>query len=231
VAGKAAPMRHTFRTSPDAPGLVEAASVVLGVLGLVKHRSLASLAEAVAAEDRATCDLLAGVVLPERIEQMLADPDVVSIMQMLRAKVHRDRREKALTLAQCPQCSGWVLCGSGTPGRCPLTRDCPGKPVRASAASRLGIELQVEDKHGNNGQQDEAESDQSELIDLVTPETVDDPPSSGTNQDRSRGSGASMDETEQPVVETEGDHFARAGVRGLGSGEASPEHDDPDPFA
>lgn len=129
--------RHTFRTAPGNPDLVEAASVVLGVLGLVKHRSLASLAEAVAAEDRATCDLLAGVVLPERVELLLADPDVVSVMERLRAKINRDSRVRVCTLIQCSACGGWTITGgSGAPARCALTRDCPGRPIRAVVATR-----------------------------------------------------------------------------------------------
>ena len=141
----AKPKRTTFAVDCSAPVLVQAASVVLSMLALVRHHTLAELEQAVTDGDRATFDALAAVVLPEQIEMLLADPDVRSVMDQLRAKVNRnDSREQILTLAQCPQCRVWSLCSSGGPSRCLLSGGCAGIPVRASVAKRIEMDREPE---------------------------------------------------------------------------------------
>ncbi len=141
----AKPKRTTFAVDSTAPILVQAASVVLSMLALVKHHTLAELEQAVIDGDRGTFDALAAVVMPEQIEMLLADPDVRSVMDQLRAKVNRnDSREQIRTLAQCPQCRGWSLCSSGGPSRCLLSGSCTGIPVRASVAKRIEMDPEPE---------------------------------------------------------------------------------------
>lgn len=114
----------TFQT-PQGPPLLQAASLMLAVLRTTKAASFDDLA--------ADPALLAGVTVdPDQLELITAHSGA---LRLLRAG------GGAVTLAVCPTCGGFTLVGAqgSVPTTCLVKLGCPGKPARASAATKTKL--------------------------------------------------------------------------------------------
>ena len=137
---KGGPKLTAFKWNVDAPRLVQAASLALGILSFVKCRTVADLDLAMRSDDPVTRALVGNVVLGDDARALLSDPVLAPMLGLLRAKTKQDKREVALSVAVCPDCGQWTLAGSGAIGKCTLTRGCAGKPVKAVKATMTDVE-------------------------------------------------------------------------------------------
>ena len=112
-------MRITFQT-PDGPELVQAASLALGLMRATKTSSWGELVTDAARWGDCR-------VTPAQAQLLDAHQGPLTLLKS---------GSPALTLAVCPVCNRFTVVAGAAGASCPLTLGCPGKPVRASAATR-----------------------------------------------------------------------------------------------
>ncbi len=106
----------SFET-PSTPPLAQAASLALGIVRSAKVANW--------------------VQVRDRLDEFDLNDHQRSLLALHDAVLHVvDPSPPVLTLAVCPECSGWTATSGQAPTRCKTTLGCAGKPVKAAAATK-----------------------------------------------------------------------------------------------
>ena len=108
--------------------MLAAASVAMA---LMRKAKVSTIDELAAAPDRIPASVRAS---PQVIADIERFADVLAALYVPLTGV--EGAPAARYLAACPVCGRWLMLSGGTPPtKCSLTLGCPGKPVKASAAT------------------------------------------------------------------------------------------------
>lgn len=115
---------RVFATDYEAPEVIQAASLAMGLLKKTKQQSMAELSHAVAAKRSDVLDSLSKIRLTPRQLDLLGT--YATELSLVRCQPHAH-------LVFCSDCRACTLTGSTAPARCQVTDGCRSKDQHRSA--------------------------------------------------------------------------------------------------
>lgn len=118
----------TFENDPAAPDLAQAASLALALMRATKAKTWAAV-----------------VANPAPLAEFVIDPELAVLLNRFGGELtHLVIGPPLVTLAVCPACARWAIVSGQPATTCPMTLGCGGKPVKASIATRVKVQVEPE---------------------------------------------------------------------------------------